>query len=131
MNLKLDHSEYRQLFSTTKTSYVGSDLFMTNYRKLHCLAVFVNDTWTTFIPEKIIKKTLEDGLRLFKSKKKFTDFKSQIYSYYDNTDIFFSNLLKKKEISLSECKQALNWLSENHRYYSKTEFFYVDKAYQL
>ena len=131
MSLKLKYSEYRQLFSTTGTSYIGSDLFMTNYKKLHCLAIFVNDTWTTFIPEKTIEKTLEEGLRLFKSKKKFSDFRDQIYSYYDNADIFFRNILKKKEISLSECKQALDILSENHKYYSKTEFFYIDKAYQL
>ncbi len=131
MNLKLDYSKYRQLFSTTNTSYLGSDLFMTNYKKLHGLAVFSNNTWTTFLPEKVIKETLDDGLKLFKNTNKFSDFKNEIYSYYDHADKFFNDLLKKKEISLSECKQALNWLSDNHKYYSKTEFFYVDKAYQF
>jgi phosphoenolpyruvate synthase/pyruvate phosphate dikinase len=129
--LKLGHyHDYQRLFQGTGMPFLVSHIFMDYYKNLKGLSVFVNNTWTTFLPKKTVDKTLKEGLELYSNKKKFVKYRDDFENYKKRFLIFFKRILDKEKISKEEVKKVLDLTSENFVYYSKTEFFYLDQAYE-
>lgn len=131
MNPTPNYSEFQQLFSVNGMSFLMSELFMGHYRKLDGLTVFAHDQWTSFLPKSTIEKTLEDGLERFSSEVVFQEFKSAISDYYLRSAKFFEEILAHADLSENDTRAFLDLMIENFTHYSKTEFFYVDKAFQM
>lgn len=122
--------DYQQLFSTEGMSYLTSDLFMTHYRTLGGIATFIQNKWTSFLPKTVIEETLKEGEETLSNNKKFSDFRNKISGYYAEVFGKLDTLLTNQEISREQCTQALQYISENWTHYSRTEFFYTDRAFE-
>ncbi len=129
--LKLDYSNYQQLFSGNSMSFLMSDLFIQYYKHLDGLTTFAHNKWTSWLPKKRIEKTLQEGVGLFGNKENFEEFKKEITGYYDSAFKVFESILCNEEISREDCVLFLKKMTENFKHYSKTEFFYVDEAFKV
>lgn len=120
--------KYQRLFQTHAMPFIISDIFMGHYKRLECLTVFKNNTWTTYLPKLVVERTLNDGLRLYKSQRFFL-----YYSDFEKckrlSSNFFKKLTKKKEITKKELSKFLKFTVIFFKFYVKTEFFYTDKAF--
>jgi phosphoenolpyruvate synthase/pyruvate phosphate dikinase len=125
----LKYSDYQQLFSASGMSYLTSNIYMDFYKNLDGLLTFIDTRWTTYLPKKTIEKTLEDGAEIFADKKLFDELADNLAAYYSKANSFFSDILSGVEISREQCEETFDLFTENYVWYSKTEFFYTDKAF--
>lgn len=126
-------TDYQRLFQWTGGGlpFLISDMFMGHYKTLQGFVVAVDGVWTSFLPRTIVEKTLDDGVDRIGNVEKFLQYKKDFEDFKKACDEFFNSIIKKQEIRKSEMQEALMYFSRLYFYYSKTEFFYVDKAYQL
>ena len=122
--------DYQRLFRLKGgLVYLLSDVFGGHYKNLDCLLMGVNGIWTSYLPRKVIEKTLQDGLTLLSSEKFFTQYVKDFQEYKDRSTIFFEVLLKKSQLTREEAVKSFTLISEMFSFYSKTEFFYTDRVY--
>ena len=112
-------------------SYLTSDIFMGYYKALGGMTIFLNDKWTSFLPKAVIAETLQDGFRTLNDERLFDGLKKDLENYYSRADAFLARALLNEKLSLEQSQAILDLLTENYKYYSKTEFFYIDEAYRL
>ena len=123
-------SNYQRLFRLKGgILFLISDVFGGYYKNLNCILTSVNGVWTSYLPKSVVEKTLFDGLELLSSEEKFNKYVQDFSEYKKRSAEFFENTLKKESLKKEEVIQALSLLSEMFSFYSKTEFFYTDKAY--
>src|SRR5947207_1488451 len=91
--------DYQQLFSSAGMSFLTSDIFMDYYKNLDALCLFAHDKWTSFLPKKVIEKTLIEGLALFGDVKLFSEFRDAIHTYYSTSEKVFESVLAQEIIS--------------------------------
>jgi len=94
------------------------------------MAMLRDNLWTSLLPKESEKKTLKEGVILFRSKKLFDKYRKEFDNYKIKSIKFFEKTLKKNNISKSDIKKYLDLISEQWKHYQKTEFFYVDSAYK-
>ncbi len=126
--IKLDN--YQRLFRLRGgILYLISDVFGGYYKNLDCLLTGINGTWTSYLPKKIVEKTLKDGLELFSSEQLFSQYVRDFNEYRKRSTDFFEATLKKNQLTKKETVKSFALISEMFSFYSKTEFFYTDKVY--
>ncbi len=125
-HLKL--SNYQRLFKVDNMPYLISEIFGGHYKDFGCVLTFSGSNWITFLPKPIIEKTLSEGLDLYGSKTKFEEYKQSFESYKKISLKYFKNLDKK--LSYEQSTQFLDICIKFFWFYSKTEFFYTDKAFE-
>jgi phosphohistidine swiveling domain-containing protein len=104
---------------------------MGHYRNLGALAMFADNTWTTFLSRKTIDKTLAEGEALFKNDRLFLEYKTSFDDYCLELETFFEKILTSKVLSREQVSEALSRMEKLFFFYSKTEFFYIDNAFKL
>lgn len=122
-------SEYQRMFSGTAMPYLISDLFMNYYKKLDVLCIFENNVWTSYLPLNSMEKTLGDGLNLFSSLDSFEKFNLKFEEYKNEVLSLGKVILSDDKLDLEKIKKLVILISNFWDYYSKSEFFYVDSAY--
>jgi len=123
-------SAYQQLFQLKGgVLFLLSDVFGGYYRNLNYLLTGIDGVWTSYLPKSMVEKTLADGLELLSSEEKFSKYVNDFSAYKKRSAEFFETTLKKNELSKDEVAQSFALISEMFSFYSKTEFFYTDKAY--
>lgn len=127
---RIEYSEYIQLFSTNGMSFLMSDIFIQYYKNMDGLATFAHNKWTSFLPKNVVTKTLEEGLGLYGDKNKFDDFVENMDLYYKDSAMLFEKVLNSDILTKESTLVFLDKMTENFVHYSKTEFFYVDLAFQ-
>jgi len=115
-------SDYQLLFQI-ETNYLIADMFAQHYKKLKCLLVLKNGFWKSFIPYRIVKKTLEEGFEIYSDTNKFNSFKTEFINYMNSSERQLQKILSK-DLTPEIIEKFLNIISEVWKYYSKTEFFY-------
>lgn len=129
-SINIKSSDYQRLFRLKGGIYfLLSDIFGGYYKNLNCLLTGIDGVWTSYLPKSVVEKTLADGLELLISEEKFNKYVQNFSEYKKRSVEFFENTLKKDGLKKEEVIQALSLLSEMFSFYSKTEFFYTDKAY--
>ncbi len=123
-------TDYVKLFELQGLPFLINSITLEHYRPLEAIAFQVNGIWKTYLPLRIEKKTLQYGINLFGSIKQFTYYKKEYNEYKRKSLKYFEGIVKKKNFSKDELKKYLQFISEEWKYYSKTEFFYVDDAYR-
>ena len=128
---KREAADYQRLFQVISggITFLASDIFAQHYKTLECLLIGKDNNWTSYVPRKVIKRTLEEGLVIFGNTKKFESYKNGFGRYITSSAMFFEKVLRKNKLSKNDLKKFLNLASEIFKHYSKTEFFYMDKAY--
>lgn len=123
----LNPNDYQQLFQI-ELKYLISDIFAQHYKTLNCLLICDNGLWTSYLPKKIVEKTLKDGEKLFGSEKLFSqfegDFKVFVLEFKATLEKILSEDLTEESVNRFLYTVAANFW----KFYSKTEFFYTDKA---
>lgn len=122
----LNPEQYQLLFQI-ETNYLISDLFAQHYRTLKCLLILKDGMWKSYIPKNIVEQTLNEGASLFGDVTKFTEFKLA-FENYRNSSVEELEQILSKPITTETIRRYLTVISEVWKYYSKTEFFYTDKA---
>jgi len=123
-------TDYIRLFEGTGMPLLPNTITYKHYTSLECMAIFRNNLWTAYMPKKHKQRTLSEGLDLFSSKRKFENYKKDFEEYIKRSEKFLSKIVKKKKISIKELKNSFDLIDEHFEYYQKTDFFYVDKAYE-
>lgn len=128
----LDLSKYQRLFQWRGGGlpFLFSDIYMQFYRTLDCLIISSNGTWTNYIPKEIVKKTLDDGVEMAKNSHVFSQFVLGFEDLKKEVDKLFEEIYKNKDVSKEELERLIKLMGDFFVYYSKTEFFYTDKAYE-
>jgi phosphoenolpyruvate synthase/pyruvate phosphate dikinase len=125
------HDDYQKLFQVNAMPYLVSDMFMGHYRALNCMVFFYKHPWYSFMPKDVVERTHALGVELYGNDDEFKKYKEN-YAYYEENVIgLFNRLLAKDKISKQEIEEVVEKCSQNWFYYARTEFIYVDKAYQL
>jgi phosphoenolpyruvate synthase/pyruvate phosphate dikinase len=110
--------------------FLFSDIFMHHYQLLDCLIVHNQGTWTNFLPKTVVEKTLEEGKQLYSDAREFRRFETEFESYKRKSKAFFEQAIQKNDVTAKELAEGFDYFGKLFTYYSKTEFFYVDKAFE-
>lgn len=121
---------YQRLFQVEGMPYLFSDIFFGNYKKLNCFLILKDNTWTSYIPKTMVKKTLRDGFILHGNKGKFNVYKKGFGKYKQESKNYFDKIIKKDSFTKKELEKFFKYIVELFNYYSKTEFFYIDKIFK-
>jgi Phosphohistidine swiveling domain len=120
---------YQQLFQVGTMPYLISDIFAGHYQSLGCLLISLKNNWTSFLPKSVIGETLNTGVEIIGSKNKFNSYKKEFNEYKVSSSDFFNKIVKKENILKGEVDIFFKNAIGLFVYYSKTEFFYTDKAF--
>ena len=120
---------YQRLFQVGAMPYIISDTFSEHYRTLKCLLVYSKNTWISFLPKSTIEETLNSGVEIFGSQNLFNSYQKEFNEYKAISSEFFEKILNQEKVSKEEVSKFLEFTAGLFVYYSKTEFFYTDKAF--
>ena len=123
-------SDYTRMFSNENMPFLINSIFLEHYLLLDAIAFYTDNLWTTYLPKSVEKITLQEGLSLYKSSQLFNMFKKEFESYINSSRKYFESIIKKKKITKEEAQKYFNLISDQWKFYRKTEFFYVDKAFE-
>ncbi|MDP2642192.1 MAG: PEP-utilizing enzyme [bacterium] len=122
--------DFRRLFRLKGgINFLLSDIFGNYYKNLDCLLTCIDSVWTSYLPNRIVEKTLADGLELLSNKERFSQYRKDFDEYKRRSSKFLENILKKDQLTKEDVTKSFITISELWAFYSKTEFFYTDRAY--
>jgi phosphoenolpyruvate synthase/pyruvate phosphate dikinase len=130
MIVKKGIKNYQRLFQVEGMPYLFSDIFFDNYKKLNCFLIFRDNIWTSYIPKTVVKKTLNEGLKLYGDNKKFNTYKNGFERYKRESQNYFDRILEKNGFNKKGLERFFNYTVKLFNYYSKTEFFYTDRVFE-
>lgn len=123
-------NQWQRLFRVQGLRFLIDDIWMEHYQTLDALTVIINDEYTSYLPHKVTGKTLADGVNLISSAEQFERYETEFRVYMKELQSS-ATLLDFSAISKEETSHLLNEIARLFYYYSKTEFFSTDGAYQL
>lgn len=124
-------TDYVRLFeSQAGMPFLITSIALKHYEPLKAIAVMRDNTWTTYLPKEMQAETLNAGVELFSSKELFEIYVKEFDEYKQRSNAYFAEIIAKQEISEDEIATFFGLIAEFWKYYSKTEFFYVDEAYK-
>jgi len=122
-------SDYQRMFKWKKQSFLITSFFMEHYKLLKALVTNNHEGWYSYIPKKIYKKTLEDGILLYGNKNKFNKYKNDFDKNKRSTEKKYIKINSSEHLLKTDIEKFFKTIVGNIKYYSKTEFIYTDKAY--
>ena len=126
---ELQPNDYQRLFRVQGLRFLITDIWMGYYKLKRTLVVFSEDHFTSYLPKKVIQETLQEGLDLFLSKELFSYFRRDFLDYMSHAEKRGKEIVDKRSVTVEECREFFNLLSDLFVYYTKTELFYTDEAY--
>ena len=123
-----DIKDYQRLFRHRGFRFLLNNFWAEAYKGHNAIALAKLNDYTSYMPKASVRKTLNEGLELFKDKKAFDEHFGNFSKFQKKTTRFFKKLLES-EISKEDAEKIIELYMENLRRYSKTEFIYTDKAY--
>ncbi|MBU0976255.1 MAG: PEP/pyruvate-binding domain-containing protein [Patescibacteria group bacterium] len=122
---------YQKLFEVEgPASFLGSDLFMGYYKKLDALLLFSNKLWISYLPNRIIRNTCEEGLKLYSQKDAIQKYRASFTSHVKNSKEYFEEVLDDGKVRKGTTQRFLELISKTYFFYSKTEFFYTELIFK-
>lgn len=125
-----DKDSYQRLFQSEGMPYLISDIFSEHYRTWECLLTFVDHTWTAFLPKKVVTETLQEGYELYSDPDRFNEYKKGFQGYQETSSEFFEQVINQDTLSQEQVLAFFQFATGLFFFYSKTEFFYTDKAFE-
>lgn len=126
----LNIKKYQKLFRFDDfIPFILSYDFVYGYLHLDGMTFSQDKIWSSYMSKSALNKTLKEGLSLYKDKKKYQNYKDNLYKAFKDIE---STVNKYKNKSLTQ-KQTIEFISLLKQYricYTKAEFFYTDLAFQ-
>jgi phosphohistidine swiveling domain-containing protein len=128
----LQPSEYQRLFQihADGVSFLAADVWNFYYRKLEALQIFAHGTWTSYLPNEVRDRCLEEGLQLFADEQVYAEYVSAFARYRESAHQILTQILEKEAVTREEVEKFFATVAEHFQFYSKTEFFYTDRVFQ-
>ncbi len=121
---------YVRMFEGTGMPLLINTIAFKYYEPLEVIAIFRDNLWTTYLPKKSEMETLKEGIMLFGDQERFNTYKKEFNDYKNKSKHFLGLVIIKNKISISDLKESFELIAQHWKYYQKTEFFYVDKAFK-
>ena len=122
--------QWQRLFRVQGLRFLIDDIWMEHYKTLGALTVINNDEYTSYLPHKMIERTLADGTDLLSNAEQFEGYETEFRAYMKKVETYATSL-DFSSASKEEIAHLLNEIARLFYYYSKTEFFSTDGAYKL
>lgn len=122
-------SDYQRIFRWKSLNFLVTSFFMSHYKVYNTLVISTPQDWTNYIPNKVFKKTLEEGFTLYGDNKKYKEYVDAFDCYMKSVKDTFEDGIKKGTFENEWMMKMLGLMTKCFKYCSKTEFFYTDKAY--
>ncbi len=120
---------YQQLFKIKGVPFLMAEIISGHYRSLDCVFLLYQGTWLSFLPKKVVEKTLNDGFELYVDEERFNKYKQDFEEYQQRASLVFERLVAQPELTKEDIGLFLDLATELFLFYSKTDFFYTDKAF--
>ncbi len=121
---------YIRMFEFTRLPVLVVDSFVKGYENLEVVAIFDGKWFRSYLPKKHLGKTAQEGIDIYSNQTAFNELKEKFYSYRNRAQEFFENLTQKGKITIDDFTKFFQLWAELYTYYQRTEFFYVDSAYE-
>jgi phosphohistidine swiveling domain-containing protein len=122
-------NEWQRLFRVPGLRFFIDDIWMEHYQTLGALTTVIGDVYTSYLPRTVVKQTMEDGARLIADEERFKEYESEFRTYMKKYNTLTASF-NVETCSKEETKTLLDATAHLFYFYSKTEFFYTDGAYQ-
>ena len=126
---QIQPKDYQRLFRVQGLRFLITDIWMGYYRQKRTVVIFCEDYFTSYLPKEIMQETLQEGLDLFSNKEQFSEYKKNFLDYISHAEMRGKEIVDKRKVTVEECEEFFNLLSNLFVYCTKTEFFYTDEAY--
>lgn len=121
--------DWQKLFRVQGLRFLIDDIWMDHYKSLNALSIVINDEYTSYLPRPMLDNALNEGVALLSSHEKFSTYAADFTGYSNNfKDI--TSTLNYETITCEKTEQLLDLMARFFYFYSKTEFFATDRAYQ-
>ncbi len=127
----INPEDYQRLFRVQGLRYLITDIWMEYYKTKKALVILEEGYYTSYLPKEVVEQTLQEGVELFTNTQKFQSYRREFLEYISSAQRVTGEIAHKNKLSVQDCREFLTILSDFFRYYSKTEFFYMDRAYHL
>lgn len=121
---------YQKLFEVKGLPFLFSDILSESYKPLEFLFMYQNGIWKSYLPKLVVERTLEEGSSFFSDADRFKEYRENYAEWRESSQKNFTHIIEKTEISKEDATLFLREIAENHHYYIKTEFFFVDRAFE-
>jgi phosphohistidine swiveling domain-containing protein len=128
---ELTLNDYIRLFSFHgAVPLIISHEFVKAAKALNYLAFGGPDSWISYMHKDAVDSAGEEGLALYSNTARYENFKKGLYDSFEELKKETEDILIAPEVTAEQVSNLLR-LSEKYRsYYTKTEFFYTDKAFE-
>jgi phosphohistidine swiveling domain-containing protein len=110
--------------------YLITDLYMQYYRSLDFLVLCDGEVWSNFLPKKVMERTMLEGARMIKNKRRFETYRIEFRKYKRECLDRLVKILRKPKLHKNDIQNAFLYFAKLWDYYSKTEFFYTDAIFK-
>lgn len=121
-------SDYEVQFRVQGLHLLFSDILMGCYKSLNCVFTSRNNLFTQYTPKSIVAGTLNEGVALYKSGRRFSNYQTSFGAYFNLTDNFLKKLESKPSLGRLDTVKFMKMGSRLICYYSKMDYTYTDKA---
>ena len=126
-----DIADYQRLFQFDGfVPFVVSYEFTQAYVDLGGLTCGDKKLWISFMSKSALKKTLQDGLELYKSTGKYQTYRKELYQTFESISEKSASLQQTSTLTKEQAGGYLSLLRRYRILYQKTEFFYTDCAFE-
>jgi len=124
------HINYQKLFEVKGLPYLFSDILSESYKPLEFLFIYQDRIWKSYLPKSVVERTLEEGSLFFSNVDEFKEYRKNYSEWRESSKKNFTHIIEKTAISKEDAALFLSEMAQNHHYYIKTEFFFVDRAFE-
>jgi phosphohistidine swiveling domain-containing protein len=125
----INQNDYIRLFRIEKMCFLIGEFWINGYKELGVMYTSKDGTQISYLPKDALLKTMKEGKEIYGTWQDYNKFKKKWFNYTKKVDICFKSLSDK--ISKKKLRQIVNFLNDFFIYYGKTEFIYVDAAFNL
>jgi len=129
----IDYSRnYERAFHFDGMNYFITDVFIVFYAEVDAMVTAIQDNTRYWFPKDSIEKMLDEGAHFFADQEAFDSYhKAHLEFLHLLKQTYDSEIVNSTPLTLEGVQKFLTTLPQGFRYFYKTEYFYVDKAYAL
>lgn len=124
--------EYQHAFHFKGMSFFIQDVWMTFYREVDAMITAVENETNYWFPKVSMKEMLSEGGRFFADQEAFEAYYTAHMAFLESlASTYESEIRTPAMVNRDGVKKFLELLAETFRHFHKTEYFYVDTAFEL
>lgn len=132
MKLIKSSKNYQRLFHFKGIGTFINSTWMAFYKNIDAMVTAIDDDCYMWLPKASLDSQLDEGAEFFADNEKFDEYYNAHVNFLKSLKLTFDSEIKdKNKLTRENVEKFLNCLCTVFFFFSKTEFFYLDKAYKL